>query len=154
MTRTNVEYADWQITVYPTCPYNCRYCWANTPLFRYRTRNPRPLEEARKLLNAKKSLRVVVSFTSDPYQPRELNEKLTQLVLSILLGSRHEVYVLTKNPKLAVERDLELFRVGGFWLGSTITALWPIGAEPKAPGNDERLYWLRQAHEKGVKTYY
>jgi len=53
-SKTNVEYADSQITVYPNCPFKCRYCWAQFPIWQHRIRNPKPIENAIKLAKAKK----------------------------------------------------------------------------------------------------
>lgn len=154
MTKTSVEYAGEQITVYPDCPYACHYCWANTPLFRYRTRHPHPLEEAERLSRCSKAKTIVVSFTSDPYQPREKLEGLTRRVLGILRHAQapHLILVLTKNPRLALERDRDLLG-RNVWLGTTVTALDRIVDEPLAPGNRERLEALREAHKLGILTW-
>ena len=86
MTRTNVEYADEQISIYPApCTYACRYCWARLPIWRYRLKNPHPIREANRLARSKKPKSIVISFTGDPYQPREWKEGLTRQVLEILL---------------------------------------------------------------------
>ena len=152
--KTKVEYADYQITIYPTCPYMCSYCWIQIPPYNYRAKKMAdPIKKAIQLTRSRKPSKVVVSFVNDPYQPAEEETMLTRTVLSILLASKHQVLILTKNPKLAYQRDLDVIKRGGYWLGSTITALWPIKHEPKAPSNDERLHWLRKAHEKGVKTW-
>lgn len=159
MTATSVEYAQEQITIYPSCVYSCIYCWANTPLFRYRTRNPHPLEEALRLSRCRKAKTIVVSFTSDPYQPREEKEGLTRRVLEILGYSKapHRVLILTKNPRLALERDgsynMLLTNRISVWLGSTVTALDRVVDEPHAPCNRERLEALQEAHRLGIPTW-
>lgn len=154
---TGVEYADEQITVYGSCLFGCKYCWANTPLFNYRRGRgaEKYLEKAEKLARATKPKKIVVSFTADPYQPRERHEVKTRKVLEILAKSKveHEVMVLTKNPQLAVERDSNLFVENGFWLGTTVTALSYNRDEVLAPPNPERVFWLKMAHKMGIKTW-
>ena len=153
MGKTNVEYADLQITIYSGCPFRCRYCWANTPLFRYRTRNPKPIEEAWKFAKMKTKKTIVVSFTSDPYQPREFKDRLTRKVLQILAPTRHRIMVLTKNPGFALSRDEDLLSYPNVWLGTTVTSLQDIPDEPGPHGNTERIGVLQTAHEMKIKTW-
>ena len=153
MGKTNVEYADLQITVYSGCPFRCRYCWANTPLFRYRTRSPKPIEEAWKFAKMRKKKTIVVSFTSDPYQPREFREKLTRRVLEILVPTKHKIMILTKNPGVPLFRDRDLL-ASNVWLGTTVTSLNDILDEPLAPPNSDRIEALLTAHETyKIKTW-
>jgi len=151
--RTNVDYADEQITVYRECPYRCAYCWAQLPLFRARIQRGKydPEVEAAKAAVRCKG-RIVVSFTTDPYPPQELELKRTRRVLEALrsYGAR-EVWVLTKNPKLAL-RDLDLY--GPDWrLGTTIVSLTKTIWEPYAPPPEARRVALKEAKERGVKTW-
>ena len=156
MTRTGVEYADEQISIYPApCTYACKYCWARLPLWQHRLKNPHPIREAKRLSRAKKPKSIVVSFTGDPYQPREWNEKLTRRVLGILMQSkvRHTVMILTKNPRFALERDYPLMRKYGMWLGTTLTSMHRIKDEPYAPSNYQRALALETAHSAGIRTW-
>jgi DNA repair photolyase len=162
MTKTGVEYADEQITVYPTCPFGCTYCWSKLPLFRKRISNPRPFEEANRLKRTRKRRRVVVSFTTDPYQPRELTHRWTRAVLAKLmiphdgdhLYQLHEVFVLTKNPMLALSDAYNWRNYPFFHLGTTLTSTDPLPTfEPKAPPNPERIEALREAHAQRIKTW-
>lgn len=154
--KTGVEYADWQISVYPApCCYACRYCWARLPLWQHRLRSPHPLTEARRLANSRKPRRIVVSFTGDPYQPLEWHERLTQQTLEILLKSRveHTIMILTKNPKMALTRDYNILKHENVWLGTTLTSLRKISDEPYAPPNYERAAALERAYDQGVHTW-
>lgn len=156
MTVSGVEYADENITVYSSCPFHCKYCWANSPLWRYRIRHPHPLREAERLSRARKSRTIVVSFMTDVYQPLELEQGLTRRVLEVLSFSKvlHRVLILTKNPMLALERDGSYnMRGRNVWLGSTVTALDSIPDEPNAPGNPERLEALQLAHQMKIVTW-
>jgi DNA repair photolyase len=152
LTKTSVEYATDQITIYPTCPFKCKYCWASTELMRYRTRNPRPIEEAKEYAKAKNAKTIVISFTSDPYPPIEIEEEKTKQVLEILLPTIHEILILTKSD--LVQRDFNLLsRYDNVGLGMTVTALSGIPDEPYAPSNEIRIETLRRAHEIGIKTW-
>jgi len=128
-------------------------CWAKLPIWRYRLRSPKPLQEAERLARSKTSKRVVVSFTGDPYQPKESYKKLTRKVLEMLVCTRHEVYVLTKNPLFALKRDLDLLVKPNFHLGTTLTSTRKIPDEPYAPSNPARIAALEVAHGEGVKTW-
>ena len=152
---TNVEYADEQVSIYPApCEFNCRYCWAKLPLWRYRLRNPHPIREAYRLSRSRKPKRIAVSFTGDPYQPRELKENLTRHTLAGLLSNpKLAVMILTKNPEMAVRRDIDFLKKENVWLGTTLTAIRYIEDEPFAPANYRRIEALHEAHSQGVRTW-
>lgn len=162
MTKTSVEYADAQITVYPSpCPFQCKYCWASLPLWQYRTKNANPLKEAWKYANAKNSQRIVISFTTDPYQPIEKEKELTREILSILVLNsdvKHDILILTKNPHGPLDRDIDLLQSSHprVWLGTTLTStsIDKISDEPNAPSNYARMSALETAHEEHhIKTW-
>jgi len=155
--RSRVEYATDQITVYPRCPYSCRYCFWRVPVMASRLLRirPKPLVEARRYLRSRRRRTIVVSFTTDPYPPQEAELKLTRKTLEILSRARkHKVLILTKNPPLAL-RDLDLMLAhGDMWLGTTVIVLdieSPL--EPLAPPPYARLRALKEAHNRGVKTW-
>jgi len=157
MTKTSVEYADEQITIYPApCPFKCKYCWSQQPIWKYRTQWADPIRYARALKNRRKPLTVVVSFTTDPYQPRELTDELTQQTIMILSETKHKIMILTKS--ILVERDFPLFihatNIGAqIWVGSTLTSVIPIEDEPLAPSNPARMKMLQEAHQVGLPTW-
>jgi len=157
MGKTNVEYATDQITVYPApCPFKCRYCWSQDPLWIHRTKNPNPIWEAEQLSRVRKPKTVVVSFTTDPYQPRELAELKTLETLTVLAASDHKVMVLTKS--CVVETDFPQFAKWvqnrmDLWLGMTLTSVVAIDDEPLASPNPLRIKTLQNAHNIGLKTW-
>jgi len=161
LARTNVEYADYQITIYPApCPYRCKYCWSKLPLWIRRTENAHPLEEAKRLARARKSQRIVISFTSDPYQPREINERLTRKTVEILAKSeaKHQIMLLTKST--LISRDLPIFSnlearyEANIWVGVTLTSVVPISShEPLASPNPDRIKVLQEADAIGLSTW-
>jgi len=157
MGRSNVEYATDQITVYPSCPFKCKYCFWNTKLWKSRRKRikPRPLEEAVRYLAARKRRVIVISFTTDPYPPIEAEKKITRNVLRILShASHHKIMVLTKNPGLAF-RDFEYFyRHGNMWMGTTVVTLEENRElEPYAPPPKERLRWLWAVKGEAIPTW-
>jgi len=157
MTRTRVDYATDQITVYRYCPYACRYCYVwNIPLFRNRVMRGKydPVEHAKQYLRERNRV-IVVSFVSDPYPPEEAHKKMTRKVLEVLAKTNNRVMILTKNPILAL-RDIDIMRKGDIWLGTTIVTLNEDHAqywEPRAPAPQLRLQALQSAKTLGVKTW-
>ena len=157
MTKTGVEYADWNLTVYPQpCDFRCRYCWASQPLWQKRIAHPYPLQEAVRLRNMRKPRTVVVSFTSDAYVPKEAVEHLTRRTLEILSTTKHKVMILTKS--VLAEKDFPFFfhwRSEGMnlWLGTTLTSVIGIEDEPLASPNPQRIKMLETAHHLGLKTW-
>lgn len=158
MTKTSVEYADEQITVYPKCPYGCEYCYRkSTPLWDYRIGvgfkddAGHPFREAMKLQRSRKQKVVVISFTTDPYPPEEAWTLRMRRVLEILmpLAPFQHIMVLTKS--CMAKRDFDL--MGNMWLGSTLTSIGRIPDEPFSDPNDKRIEMLREAHERAIKTW-
>lgn len=95
----------------------------------------------------------MVSYTTEPYQPVEEKKRITRKVLEILAPTQHCIMVLTKNPALAVKRDMDLLTHPNVLLGTTLTALKKIDDEPFAPPNDERVSALKSAYKNGVCTW-
>jgi len=157
MGKSGVDYADYQITVYNFCTFQCVYCFWNVPLMKVRLSRfePKPVLEALGLRKAKRKMVVVVSFTSDPYQRIEESKKLTREVLNILADTQHTVLVLTKNPMLAL-RDVDIMtRNYNIWLGTTIISINRSKLmERYAPSVTRRIEALRIAKENyGLKTW-
>jgi len=148
LPKSSVEYATDQITVYRSCPYMCKYCWAQLPLFKSRIQRGKyePVAEAAKYVRIKGKRTIVVSFTADPYPPCEVEKKLTRRVLNILaMCPQHKIMVLTKNPALAF-RDVDfVFEYGhpDFWFGTTIVSLDKTDWEPNAPNPKDRVLTLK-----------
>jgi len=163
LTKTKVEYADESITIYPApCPLNCRYCWSNQPIWIYRTRNANPLKEAKRLARTNKRLTIVISFTTDPYQPRELHEHLTRKTLDILgakcriCNFQHRVMLLSKSSLM--EEDFPFFKLWhdhgyDLWVGTSLTSVIQIPDEPCQSTNAHRIVMLQRAHNLGLPTW-
>ena len=164
MPRSGVDYADYNITVYRYCPYQCLYCYVwRTKLFASRVWRGKydPVEEAMKIsMKCSKGERVVVSFTSDPYPYREALYNLTRgVIFNLRYYGYPTVMVLTKNPLLALkDKDIMLSHIVGAkhyvetWLGTTITTAFDqesIIIEPNAPRTSIRLKSLLEYQKCG-----
>jgi len=115
------------------------------------------LKEAERLAKIKKKLTIVVSFTTDPYQPRELMEHLTRKTLAILARRQvsHRVMLLSKS--VLMEEDFPFFKLWhdhGFdiWVGTTLTSVIQIPDEPLT-SNPHRIVMLQRAHNLGLPTW-
>ena len=168
--KSSVDYADYNITVYRYCPYQCRYCyvWRNK-LFASRVQRGKyiPVEEAVRIAKkCRNGERVVVSFTSDPYPFNEAWMNITRNVIGALrFNGCPTVMVLTKNPILALkDRDVMLPVIVGHecdsetWLGTTITSadmfnVFSAFLEPNAPRTRLRLQALKEYQKQGGKVW-
>jgi hypothetical protein len=165
-----LEYAELAANLYRGCSHACRFCYAPSVLrksgtslesFRHDVQ-PRPdvirqfARDCRKLAEAGCTKRILLSFTTDPYQPAEREHRLTRQALQLLNEHGLPWQVCTKNGLQAMEDDLSLFTAGGGWLGQTILftddadrQLWEPGASRIA----DRLQALKIAHEAGLRAW-
>ncbi len=159
------EYAPLACNIYTGCTHGCRYCYVPSVLRRkpadfHAAAEPRPgiLEavqrEAPKYAGDPREL--LLCFTCDPYQPRELENGTTRKVLHALIDAGCRTSVLTKNPVEALLRDGDLFKRGDTFFGTTIVFtresdedLW----EPNAPNYLGRTEGVRLAHDDGIRTW-
>ena len=99
--------------------------------------------------------RVLLSFTSDPYQPLEREACLTREALKILAAANIKVAVLTKGCPLAA-RDFDILSKMDAEFAVTLTTddyeesrRW----EANAPSPGFRIEALRIAKRKGIPTW-
>lgn len=159
------EYADLALNLYSGCGHRCRYCYAPACLRMSRERfgKPKPrkdvLEKLMKdvvtLIRKGETRPILLSFTSDPYQPIEDEHKITRRAITLLGEARQTMRVLTKNGDLAL-RDLDLFKkynvevgVSACWLDDAGRQEWEPGAGTMA----RRWALLDQAHDAGLRTW-
>lgn len=160
------EYAALDCNLYQGCSHGCTYCYAPGCLRMSReafhaATEPRPniLErlEAEAPRYSGTTEPVLLCFTCDPYQPAELEHRVTRRALEIL--NRHSVpwTVLTKGGTLAL-RDLDLFRQAGARcsFGTSLSFLndgdgwfW----EPGAASVRDRLLAIRDFRAAGIRTW-
>lgn len=160
------EYADWALNIYSGCTHRCRYCYAPLVLRMNRARfhsegKPRKdfirkLESEVSRLDVPDNCQVLLSFTSDPYQPAEKTELVTRETIQILHDAGFFVCVLTKAPTLAY-RDIDLYMKGDAF-ATTLT--FPsdrfeesVQWEPLAELPHQRIMGLKAFKAAGVETW-
>jgi DNA repair photolyase len=158
------EYAPLAANLYRGCGHGCVYCYAPDAIRERREtfyNKPIPrkniiaeLEKDCAKLDGKETRPVLLSFTSDPYQPLDEKLKIAREAIKILKKHGLNVVILTKGGKRA-ERDFDLLDSGDF-VGASLTFTnvddskkW----EPHAALPEERIAMLRNAKEAGLKTW-
>lgn len=162
------EYAPLALNLYRGCVHGCTYCYVPSATYCDRERfsspayvQPRPgilaaLErDARKLAGDPRE--ILLSFTSDPYQPLEMREFVTRRALEILMANNLTVTILTKGGVWGLARDLDLLKGNprNAW-SVTLTHDDPVVSrrwEPGASLPQDRIESLRLAHSSGLKTW-
>jgi DNA repair photolyase len=162
------EYAPLALNLYRGCLNGCRYCFAPTATFTKRGRfhdpayiRPRPEilaaleEQARRMAGDQRQ--ILLSFTSDPYQPLEKEARITRRALEILMAHHLTVTILTKGGGWGLDRDRDLLSMtpGNAW-GVTLTHDDPLVSfkwEPKAALPLNRIGSLYFAKKFGLKTW-
>jgi len=158
------EYADLAANLYRGCGHGCRYCYAPSVMRMSRESfaSPEPrqgvLEALRKdaVKFAGTDKRVLLSFTSDPYQPIEFAHEITRQAIEILSARRIPIGILTKRPMYAEGRDGGLLADCGAELGTTLCftsdrdrQLWEPFAEPV----EDRCRGMKRAKARGLSTW-
>ena len=162
-----LEYSPLAANLYTGCGHACKYCFAPKATFTDREIfssdsyiRPRPnvieqlKKDAVKYQGTDKN--VLLSFTSDPYQP--INDKfgLTREALGILHNNNIPVTILTKGG-LAACKDFDiLVKNPNNAFSVTLTTDDPcehIEWEPGAAWPSERALSLKLAHDQGIKTW-
>jgi len=160
------EYCEHAVNLYTGCGHGCVYCYApdilNKDRNTYINAKPRPnilkeLERECAILTSSmffKPFYVLLSFITDPYQPAEVEYKITRRAIEILHSYGFPVMILTKGGKRAL-RDFDLL-TNKDWFGVTLTLLDETMSrkwEPYAALPEERIETLKIAHNKGIKTW-
>lgn len=162
-----LEYAARAANLYRGCSHGCEYCFAprttrkDKDLF-HSEEFIRPRKDVLKhlIVDAKKYAgcphNVLLSFTSDPYQPIEEDLKITREAIKILNGENIGVTILTKGGALA-ERDFDILKLNpANQFGVTLTCVNSVASEEWEPGAAmpfERVNSLRIAQAQGIYTY-
>jgi DNA repair photolyase len=157
------EYCELAANLYRGCSHGCVYCYAPAATFKSREVfvNPVPrdnvlekLEKDVASLKRKESRPVLLSFTSDAYQPCEQRLELTRSALKIMKPAGLSLKILTKGGRL-VERDFDLLDQKEDWIGATMTFLngETKKYEPGAASPDERIAMLKNAKAAGFQTW-
>jgi DNA repair photolyase len=158
------EYAALACNVYRGCDHECSYCYAPSATRRtaeqfaasmLRPGFIRKLEkEAAKYQAAGITGKVLLSFTCDPYQRLDAQEKITRQAIKILHRHGLNIQVLTKGGSRAL-RDLDLFGPDDAF-ATTLTFLYSepsLDWEPYAAEPHDRIETIRKFHAAGVPTW-
>jgi len=162
------EYAPLAVNHYVGCTHGCQYCYVPTiPPYKFAEGGRSRFHEdglPRKGILASlendcrrapgNGERVLLSFTTDPYQPDDAEYRVTRDVIAILHAYGYNVQVLTKGGTRALV-DLDLFGPGDAYaatmtfLDDESSARW----EPNAAMPQDRMAALQAFHEAGVQTW-
>ena len=151
------EYGDYALNIYTGCPHRCFYCFAPSVLRRDREKfhsdvRPRDtiVEETRKQLEREgiTGKLIHLCFTCDPY-PTRYDTTPTRKIIKLLKAYGNHVQILTKGDG---SRDFDLLDEED-WYGITISGGITDDVEPGAVMTSLRLLRLRDAHDRGIKTW-
>ena len=169
-TGRAAEYADGGLAVnwYNGCGHACEYCYAPLVLKKDRKsfhKNVKPKASALELLSADcyelsksgDTRPVFVSFSCDPWQQLDAEYGITREALIILFTYGRSVILLTKGGRRSM-RDFDLLagNAGRVLYGATLVFRDDSEAlkrEPGAAPTSERIIALKEAHERGIRTW-
>ncbi len=152
------------VNPYTGCQHACSYCYARF-MKRFSGHQEPWGEFVDVKINAADLLRteiakkgrgtVWVSGVCDPYQPLEVQYRLTRQCLEILAKNRWPVVIQTRSP--LVVRDMDILKEAtDLEVGLSVTTA-DDGIrrlfEPHAPPIGERLKALDDLHKEGIRTY-
>jgi len=162
-----LEYAPLAVSLYRGCSHGCRYCFvpAATRTTHEAFLSPAPRKNALNLLERDAAdlardgdeREILMSFTTDPYQPIETEFGLTRAAIEILIKYGLHFTILTKAGLRSVgDIDLlaehpELCRYGTSLVFQSEMARerW----EPFAAPTEDRIANLSMMHQLGVSTW-
>lgn len=150
------EYGDYALNIYTGCPHRCFYCFAPNVLHKDREQfhaivEPRKniVEETRRQIEREgiTGKLIHLCFTCDPY-PHFNDSTTTREIISLLKSTGNNVQILTKGDG---RRDFDLLTPDD-WYGITLDG-GKTGKDELAAFPITRAETLREAHEKGIKTW-
>jgi len=136
------------------CRHDCIYCYARKfPSFAGPTTPRLRLKESIYTIVKRTKLRlpVMLSDSTDPYQPIEKEYKVTRRCIEVLAEHGFPLLIVTKSD--LVVRDIDLFKKTPTVVSMTITTSRREVAkiiEPGAPDPHSRLLALREVAEEGI----
>jgi DNA repair photolyase len=161
------EYSELAANLYRGCGHGCTYCYAPAATRQKRENFCEPrvrknvLKQLEKdALNLEKygeTRPVLLSFTTDPYQPLDEKEELTREAIKILHNHNIKIKILTKGGKRS-ERDFDLLMKKPKLTEYGVTLVFTneklrSKIEVNAAPTEERIEVLKKAHDNGIYTY-
>lgn len=158
------EYSKLACNPYRGCGHGCAYCYVPLVLKMQRTEfdagaiprenfTEKLTKDARKYQAAGIKEQVMLSFTTDPYHPRD--NTLTRETIQVIKYHGMAFCTLTKGGSRAL-RDLDLFRPELDAFASTLTSLdesFSLKWERNAALPTDRIATLRRFHDTGIYTW-
>ncbi|MEM1587051.1 MAG: radical SAM protein [Candidatus Bathyarchaeia archaeon] len=136
------------------CGHNCIYCYAiKFPSFTGPATPRLRLKESIYMMAKRTKLRlpVMLSDSTDPYQPLEKEYKVTRRCIEVLAEHGFPLLIVTKSD--LVVRDIDVFKKTPTVISMTITTSRRDVAsaiEPGAPDPHTRFLALRELAEEGI----
>lgn len=158
------EYSPLALNLYAGCAHGCEYCFAPAATFKKREVFARPRARVGIIKQVQKDAvrlhgdprQVLLSFTTDPYQPIEAEEGLTRQALKILKENNISATILTKGGLRATKDFDILANMPGSEFAVTLTTdneeesrRW----EPGAALPSERIKSLKLAKGAELRTW-
>jgi DNA repair photolyase len=167
-TGKALEFAPLALNLYSGCAHGCVYCYVPDILHTSSKQFFDPAEvmgrpgvlqklEAQAKKMAGDPRQILLSFTSDPYQPKEKDFELTRRALIILNRYNLTATILTKGGCWGLQRDSYLLQMDS-------PATWAVTLthydrshsrawEPRAADPDDRMRSLALAKHYGLKNW-
>lgn len=153
------EYGEYALNIYTGCSHSCTYCFAPKVLRRDKEvfhSNIQPRTDiikatARQLEVERITGKTIhLCFTCDAY-PTGFENAPTRAIIKLLKNSGNHIQILTKGKG---NRDFDLLNEND-WYGITYSCDDNIAKteEPNAILPSERLKYLQEAKERGIKTW-
>lgn len=162
------EYSKLAVSLLRNCHFGCEYCFAPDSTFTDKEtfrKDIYPRKNALKLLEkdcqylSENGIRdeVLMSFTTDPYQPLDEELQITRDAIKIFISRDIHFTILTKAGRKStrdfdlMEKEKSLCRYG-----TTLTCNNPETEkkwEPRAAPWYERISALKEASERGIRTW-
>jgi DNA repair photolyase len=161
------EYCELAANLYRGCSHCCSYCYAPAAIHISREEFCKPVvrqdvlskfeKDATYLEKIGEKRTILLSFTTDPYQPLDVREQLTRKAIQILHRHNLKVSILTKGGKRS-ERDFDLLsaRPELSEYGNTLVFTdekYRMEIEKGAARTNERIESIKKAHDLGIFTY-
>lgn len=160
------EYSPLAANLYSGCDHGCLYCYAPKCVFKEKESFHSIVEPRRNVINEfEKDCRrytfsndqVLFSFTSDPYNVKESEYRITRDALKLAFKYSIPVSVLSKGGK-RILNDIDIISKFGkhIHIGATLTFdndLDSIKFEPKAALPRERIETLVLLYKAGIRTW-
>jgi len=164
LVKTKIPGFHYVINPYIGCVFGCKFCYVRKFLdfwqidenwgeFLYVKQNlPEILSRE---VKRRKSGKVLISSSTDPYPPQERTFGITRRILEILSRTEFEVTILTRSDLILRDIDV-LGRISrlsiGFSFSTNMEKIKRI-AEPRSPSIGRRINALRILKEHGFHTY-